>query len=253
MLSRRWILFGIAVALLAFFAYRLGEWQFNRLDERESRNVVTKENLAADPVPVDQVLAVDRPVAKRSEWQPVAATGQYVEDESVVIRYQTRDGQSGVDVVTPLLTDSGAALLVNRGWLETSNVGTTRPDVPAAPGGEVSVVGWVRADATGDSAEVSRQSARSVSSAEIGSTLPFPVYGGFVDLESETPEPAEPLAKAETPDLTEGPHFFYGLQWWFFAGLAIFGFLYLAWDERRKARKPEPEPESEPAASAPPD
>ncbi|WP_246087087.1 hypothetical protein [Nocardioides humi] len=37
----------------------------------------------------------------------------------------------------------------------------------------------------------------------------------------------------ELPELGEGPHFFYGLQWWFFGVLAIGGFAYLAWDERR--------------------
>jgi len=236
LLSRRWILFGVAVVILAFLAYRLGEWQFHRLEEREDRNVVTRQNLAAPAVPVDQVLAVETPVDARDEWRQVSATGTYDEDETVIIRYQTRDGGSGVDVVTPLVTDSGAALLVNRGWTGTDNVGTTRPEVPQAPQGEVTVAGWVRADGTGDSIEVTDQSARSVSSRAIAPTLPFPVYGGFVDARSETPEPAEPLAKAETPDLSEGPHFFYGLQWWFFGALALFGFCYLAWDERRKAR-----------------
>ncbi len=37
----------------------------------------------------------------------------------------------------------------------------------------------------------------------------------------------------ELPELGNGPHFFYGLQWWFFGVLAVFGFCYLAWDERR--------------------
>lgn len=193
-------------------------------------------NLAAEPVPVDSILAPGRPVSAEHQWQPVTATGEYVEDESVIVRYQTRDGQSGVDVVTPLLTDSGVALLVDRGWVATDNVGTARPDVPAAPQGTVDVVGWVRADATGDSAVVADQSSRAVSSAEIGPTLPFPVYGGFIDVQSESPEPAEALGRTETPDLSQGPHFFYGLQWWFFAALALFGFCYLAFDERRKAR-----------------
>lgn len=234
--SRRWILFAIAVVLLAVLTFRLGEWQFHRLEDREQRNEMTERNLAADPVPVEEVLTPRRAVSTEHEWKPVTASGTYVEDRSVVIRYQTRDGQSGVDMVTPLLTDSGNALLVDRGWFRTGNVGTTRPDLPPAPAGDVTIVGWVRADATGDSATVEDQSARAVSSAEIAPTLPFEVYGGFVDLERETPAPPEPLQKTELPDLGEGPHFFYGLQWWFFAVLALFGFGYLAWDERRKAR-----------------
>ncbi|HZJ04517.1 MAG TPA: SURF1 family protein [Nocardioidaceae bacterium] len=250
LLSRRWILFGITVALLAFFAFRLGEWQFHRLADREDASLVTERNLATDPVPVDQILAPGQPVSSEHEWQRVTANGSYAEDESVIVRYQTREGQSGVDVVTPLLTDSGVALLVDRGWLPTDNVGSTRPDVPPAPSGEVTVEGWVRADATGDSAQVADQSARAVSSVEIGATLPFEVYGGFVDVASESPAPQEPLSRTELPDLGEGPHFFYGLQWWFFAALALFGFGYLARDERRKtARGPASSPRQRAASS----
>ena len=224
-----------AVVVLAYLAFRLGEWQFDRLDEREQRNTVTERNLAADPVPVAQVLAVGEPVPAEEEWRHVTARGVYDEDETVVVRYQTRDGKSGVDVVTPLVTEDGPALLVNRGWLATGNVGTTEPEIPAPPEGEIEVSAWVRADATGSSAQVSDGSTRAVSSVEIAETVPFPVYGGFVELDTETPPAAEPLVKVEKPDLGEGPHFFYGLQWWFFALLAVIGFGYLVWDERRKA------------------
>ena len=62
------------------------------------------------------------------------------------------------------------------------------------------------------------------------------MYRGFVSLERESPQPQQALVPVELPDLGEGPHFFYGLQWWFFAALALFGFGYLAWDEQRKAR-----------------
>ena len=238
LLSRRWILFAIAVALLASLAYQLGQWQFHRLEDREGANQVIERNLSADPVPVSQVLAPGRPVSSEHEWLRIIATGSYAENQTVVVRYQTRNGQPGVDVVTPLLTDPGTALLVNRGWFPTDNVGTTNPNVPPPPSGEVTVVGWVRADGTGSSAQVEDRSTRAVSSAKIAATLPFELYGGFVELESESPAPPRPLERAEPPDLGEGPHFFYGLQWWFFAALALFGFGYLAWDERRKARRP---------------
>ncbi len=237
MLSRRWLLFAVAVGLLAYGCWWLGEWQFDRLEERERSNAVTERNLAADPVPVEEVLAPGRPVSDQDEWRRVSAVGTYDETASIVVRYQTRDGASGVDVVTPLRLDgSGDLLLVDRGWVATSNQGDSSPEVPGPPAGEVQITGWVRADATGDSTAVHDRSTRAVSSRAIGPTLDGDVLGGFVDLEAERPEAAEPLAVTDTPDLGNGPHFFYGLQWWFFAALAVFGFGYLAYDERRKLR-----------------
>jgi cytochrome oxidase assembly protein ShyY1 len=247
LVSRRWALFAVTVVVLAYGCYLLGQWQFHRLADRESSNARTTVNLEADPAPVQDVLRVGRPAAESDEWRRVTATGTYVPDASVIVRYQTRDGASGVDVVTPLRTPSGPAVLVDRGWLKTGNVGVDQVDAPAPPPGTVTVTGWVRGDATGDAATVTDRSARAVSSREIAATVDFPLYGGFLDVESETPPPSDGLAHAELPDLGNGPHFFYGLQWWFFGVLAVFGFCYLAYDERKRLRSPAPEREQQPA------
>jgi cytochrome oxidase assembly protein ShyY1 len=99
----------------------------------------------------------------------------------------------------------------------------------------VTVTGWVRRDATGGATDVSELSTRAVSSRAIGEVTPYTLYRGFVDLAHESPAPAEQLELTELPDDTSnGPHFFYGLQWWFFGALAVFGFCYLAWDELRQ-------------------
>ncbi|MGA8994781.1 MAG: SURF1 family protein [Nocardioidaceae bacterium] len=234
--SRRWVLFAVTVVVLAYGCWLLGQWQFHRLAEREASNATTRVNLRADPAGVADVLSPGRPVRDRDEWRRVRATGSYDAARSVVIRYQTRDGASGVDIVTPLRTAEGPYLLVDRGWLRTGNVGADRVDAPPPPTGQVRVVGWVRADATGSAAQVTDGSARAVSSRRIAATLDGPVYGGFVDVDTESPAPATPLVKTELPDLGDGPHFFYGLQWWFFGVLAVFGFGYFAYDERRRLR-----------------
>ena len=253
MLSRRWLLFGLAVAVLAMGAVLLGEWQFNRLEEREQRNEWTRINLEADPAPVEDVLSTDRAVEPAQEWLRVRATGRYDETSTVVLRYQTRDGASGVDVVTPLVTDDGTGLLVDRGWVGTDNTGDIPTDLPPAPAGEVEVVGWVRADSDGRGTEVTDRSTRAISTEAIAETVDYPLYVGFVDAESETPEPETAPVRTELPDLGEGPHLFYGIQWWFFGALAIFGFGYLAWDERRGRRRvTEPGSDPRPAGSSRP-
>jgi cytochrome oxidase assembly protein ShyY1 len=233
LLSRRWVAFFLVVVVLAYATWWLGRWQFHRLEDRQRDNAVVERNEGASPAPVDDVLAAGREVDPDDEWRLVTATGSYLSDETVIVRYRTRDGASGVDVVVPLQTDAGPALLVDRGWLATGNSGATPDVVPAPPSGEVTVTGYVRKDATGDSAQVTDGSTRSISSVQIGPAIGREVYGGFVDLASEDPAPETPLLKAELPDLSNGPHFFYGLQWWFFGLLAVFGFLYLAYDEWR--------------------
>jgi len=233
LLSRRWLLLALAIGLVAVATWWLGEWQFSRLDDRKERNAVVRANEDKPPAPVADVLAPGREVADDDEWRQVTATGTYADEDTVIVRYRTRDGASGVDVVVPLVTADGTALLVDRGWMASDNRGTDVPDVPAPPAGEVTVTGWVRSDGSGSSTEVHDQSTRAISSERIGEALERELYGGFVELRSEDPEPAESLEQVELPELDNGPHFFYGLQWWFFGVLAIGGFGYLAYDEWR--------------------
>ncbi len=239
LLSRRWILFFLAIIVVGYATWWLGEWQFGRLDEKRDKNAVIEANETDEPVPVTDVLAVDDPVDADEEYTTITATGEYDVADTVVVRYRTRDGVGGVDAVVPLVTADGTALLVDRGWMATGNRAVSPDELPAPPTGEVTITGWVRADGTGDSTAVTDHSTRAISSVAIGDALDREVFGGFVELQTEDPEPAEPLEPAEEPDLGEGPHFFYGLQWWFFGVLALGGFAYLAWDERKNGPRGE--------------
>lgn len=232
-LSRRWLLFALVVVLLAYATWWLGQWQFDRLRERKAENSVVRTNESTTPTPVAGVLGVGHPVGADDEWRVVTASGTYDPDRTVLVRYRTRDGASGADAVVPLVTDDGTSLLVDRGWLAAGDHVVDQSEVPAPPQGRVDVTGWLRADATGDSTRVDDQSTRAISSRTIGAALGRPVYGGFVELRSEDPGPATGLAAVELPELDNGPHFFYGLQWWFFGLLAVFGFFYLLLDEWR--------------------
>ncbi len=233
LLSRRWVLLLLAILVLAAGTWWLGEWQFGRLDDREARNAVIDENAHDDPVPVGEVLAPGEPVASEEEYTVVEATGTYDVEDTLIVRYRTRDGAPGAQVVVPLLTAGGTALVVDRGWLSDEDPSVDLRDAaPEPPPGEVTITGWVRIDGEGDSTEVADGGMRAISSAAVGDALGLEVYGGFVELLTEDPAPEEALEPPEEPDTGDGPHFFYGLQWWFFGLLALGGFGYLAWDER---------------------
>ena len=240
LLSRRWATFAIVVILAAWGAWALGQWQFHRLQDRRHDNAVTRANLAALPVPIDTVMAPGRQPDDGDEWRRVTVHGTYDDAHTIVLKYQTRDGSAGVDVVTPLRTANGSAVLVDRGWMQSENSGNVRPRLPAATKGQVTVTGLVRGDAHGGATDIGDMATRAISSESIGKVVGYRLYGGFIDLDKQSP-PATTrpvLQKAELPDDTsDGPHFFYGLQWWFFGVLAVFGFFYLMYDEVKRARE----------------
>jgi cytochrome oxidase assembly protein ShyY1 len=246
LVSRRWLLFFAIVVLLAYACLLLGQWQWHRLSSTKANNAIIRANETAAPAPVDQVLRPGENPPSSDQYKAITATGRYDVSHTIIVRYQTdQDGHSGVDVVVPLVTSSGTALLVDRGWMATTNQGLTDPSqVPAPPAGTVTVTGSVRRDADGGAASVVDGSTRAISSSQIQPVIGIPVYGGFVDLTHESPAPTTPLTPAELPDLSNGPHFFYALQWWFFGLLALFGFGYLAWEEKtgradlRRAQQP---------------
>ena len=183
---------------------------------RTARNATRSPSATStpDPAPVDG--GVSRPAVPCAEGRVAGSRppGTYVA-QSVVVRYQTRDGASGVDVVDPLVTDP-AALLVDRGWLRTEE--PRRPPPTSRPaGGEVTVVGWV-APTRPATRPIDGRRARSPA----GDRAPCRPRGA-----RRLPRPGlgEPRAgralvhRAARP--VNGPHFFYGLQWWFFAGWRV--------------------------------
>ena len=239
LLSRRWLGLALAVLLLATLCVRLGFWQLSRLHERQADNAVIEQNMSADPVPVASIAGAGESVGAADEWRPVTATGTYDTDQQLLVRYQTSGQARGVDVLVPLVTEGGAAVLVDRGFFE-SPAGTPDPaEVPPPPAGEVTVTGWLREDSTASSSATvaSDGTVRAVSSAALADSLPYPMTGGWVQAREETPAPAEALIGPEPPELDSGPHFFYALQWWFFALLALTGYFYFAWDEAHPSRR----------------
>ncbi|HEX7738686.1 MAG TPA: SURF1 family cytochrome oxidase biogenesis protein, partial [Marmoricola sp.] len=97
LLSRRWATFAIVVILAAWGAWALGQWQFHRLQEKRHSNVVTRTNLKALPVPIGQLMAPGKQPSKNVEWRRVTVHGTYDDAHTIVLKYQTRDGASGVD------------------------------------------------------------------------------------------------------------------------------------------------------------
>jgi len=234
LLSRRWALFTIAVAILAYSTLWLGEWQWGRLEDKKHSNAIISANLKQTPEPVTEVLSPQKTVDSNTEWKRITVTGTYDVSHTITWLYRTNaHSESGIEVVVPLITADGTGVLIDRGWLASTDQVNNPVTIPPPPSGKVTVVGWVRADGTGSSTRVTNLNTRSVSSRTIAPAIGRTLDRGFVLLQSESPKPATALAPNDEPDLSNGPHFFYALQWWFFGILAVVGFFYLMYDERR--------------------
>lgn len=238
-LSARWIGFAVFVVLLAAICTRLGFWQMHKLDLRLDRNTLVTKHFGAEPVDLMTALPDGKKVDKTNEWTRVTAVGTYDLEHQVTVKFVTRDGAPGADVVTPLVLPSGEAVLVDRGWIETEN-NMTKPDPPAPPSGTVTIEGWLRQNSgAGKNATVpSDGQIRAISSTVLADDMPYELVNGYVNLQKETPAPAASLTAEPKPELGQGPHFFYALQWWFFALLAIVGYFWFARAEAKERRNP---------------
>jgi cytochrome oxidase assembly protein ShyY1 len=222
----RWVALIVAVALLAAACVSLGRWQLRRLDGRRAANAAVLAGLHAPPESPDRLLRPGLPMPDSAEWRPVRTTGRYDAAYELLVRNRLLDGRVGYYVLTPLVTDSGTALLVNRGWVASGATAAARPDVPPPPPGEIEVTGRVRRSerASGHRGLPAGQVDR-IDVPAIATGLPYPVYGGYAELTEQQPAagPAGVPRPVPAPSLSEGPHLVYALQWFAFALMAIGG------------------------------
>lgn len=222
--TRRWLVRTLAGLLLVVVCVRLGLWQLDRNDERSARNELIAANTGAAPVALDELVPADGTMNDADEWRQVEVRGTYDSEHQLLLRLRPLgNGQSkhGVHVITPLVTAAGAAILVDRGFLPSSD---DEPDVPPPAPGTVEEVVRLRvpedSDTRGDPAA---GLIRFVNVGEIADTMPFPLYPAW----AEASEPTEGLVALPVPEPDSGPHLSYAFQWFIFAVVGVTGFVLL--------------------------
>lgn len=207
---------------LAALCVRLGLWQWHRMEDKQHRQAIIERHLGAKPVPLESVLRMGHRLADDDEWTRVTALGRFDERHQVTVKFTTRDGKAGADVVTPFILDSGSTVLVNRGWMSTPNTNDRPRNLPDAPAGPVRIEGWARPDNGAERNAVTPidGQVRAVASRGMAEFVGKPLVPGFVNLQVPS---AEGLSPEPRPHVGHALNFFYALQWWFFAALAFVG------------------------------
>ncbi|MER7458385.1 SURF1 family protein [Micromonospora sp. NPDC126480] len=266
LLTPRW-LGALALTLVAAVAMvLLGNWQLDRYHERSEINERIDAGLSMTPVPLGDAVGVPAgnagtvgpaPVAEKT-WTKVTVTGRYDTSNIVLVRGRSVDRTVGFEVLTPLVLADGTAVLVDRGWIPPApgRDATAQPVVPATPSGAVTVTGRIRPGESG-SVPVARRDGkletRRIGLPRLAAELPYPVYGGYVLLDEQSPA-ADPVFKPIPVGYANNwQNLGYVVQWWIFAGMTLVGYGYFARrDAHRRAgvvRRPPADRAAEPASA----
>lgn len=91
----------------------LGAWQLQRLAWKRDLLATVEAHMSAPPLALPAEVA--DPAAL--DFRRVSASGRFAHGRELYLAGRNRRGRPGVHVVTPLLREGGAAVLVNRGWV----------------------------------------------------------------------------------------------------------------------------------------
>jgi surfeit locus 1 family protein len=217
---RRTVLFVITL-LVAVTATGLGIWQLRRLGARRAANGAA---IAARALPL---LALNR------DWPPrpnrrATITGRFDEDHEFILRGRVVQGVPAVQVVTPIrVADRDTALLVNRGYIpapDATDPGTATWSEP----GEITIHGvLLPGPDRGDGDPITyngRETWRAIDLSAMRTRIPFPVSSLYLVAEADSGSDTHTIRgktypiRAEPPELGEGPHLSYAIQWF---GIAL--------------------------------
>lgn len=230
LLTPKWIIGAVLVIATAVLFANLGFWQLRRLDERRAFNDLVRDRTAAAALPLEQTLERYGADPDALDFRRVEATGRYV-DGQLLTAPRSQAGRPGPHVLAVLATDAGPDMLVDRGWIPF----TRDAAPPPTPSGEVRITGVLRTGEVGDigqAAAVAR-----IAPDQIADRLGRPLADVWLQLREQQP-PVAAAAPAPTPlpELGEGSHLSYAIQWFSFATIALIGYPVLVWRAARDRR-----------------
>ncbi len=253
-ITPRWIITTLLVIAAVGVMVRLGFWQLDRLEQRRAFNARVEAQINAAPLDLNQALPADDLTGM--EYRTVTVRGVYDTQNEVVLRNQVNGNVPGYHLLTPLVIDgSHPAVLVDRGFIPMQPGQTGQPAGLAqyAQPGPVTVRGILRLpyvpryfgvpDPTLAPGQTRLDAWNTVNLSRLQSQLPYPLLPVYVEV---SPAPAQtggadpnaPVPASDLPDLSEGPHMGYAIQWFSFAAVLGLGYPYFVKKQLSDGRRP---------------
>ena len=196
------------------------QWQYQRGVDRHARNAIIEKHIALAPTSLDSVK--DSPLA--AEWQSVTTQGVFDPTKQILLKNRYSEGFYGFEVLTLFTTPNNEKFWVDRGWVKAGAAATIAPTITPPPTTPVSITGRLRLDSSlprGSFFALPADGSGLISKLDAQSQLDTEDY--YIDLLSGSESSLTPAAPAQLPELSDGPHMAYALQWLFFGGLVIYG------------------------------
>jgi surfeit locus 1 family protein len=206
----------VALALIAL-CFIAAQWQYNRGVDRHERNSLIEENIAAPVISLDKA-ATD---LTKNEWR---TSGVFDASQTILLRNRYFEGKYGFEFLTIFTSSNGEKFWVDRGWIAAGKDALTAPVIPATPTGTVEITGRMRLDTS-----LPRGSFFALPASGTGLISKWNAQnevvteGYYLDLLNGSTAELTPKVPAQLPELSDGPHMAYALQWVFFAGLIGYG------------------------------
>ena len=243
---KRWLVWLLVASLFAVACVFLSQWQFSRRAEAVAKIELIAANFDSPAVAITE-LADLNDFDLANEWRPVVLDGNFLSEKAVLVRNRPYNGNAGFLQVVPFQLVTGEVVAVETGWLPTGSQ-NDEPDVIPRPSSErVEIIARIRpAEPTLDRDAPQGQIATiNIESLITKVQITEPVYKSvYVRLAESYNNSDLPRVQAK-PQLTEGNHLSYALQWILFA-LMAFGALWWAIWQERQIRKMELDPNFKP-------
>jgi cytochrome oxidase assembly protein ShyY1 len=204
----------IALCLLA------SQWQWNKGQTQTSQNSIIKANIVKSPL--GSLARVAVPI--NYQWQRVSLAGHFITDKQILVRNRYYQGQYGFEVLH-LFQSAQGKIWINRGWVKAGATAETPPQIPAISTIDTRILTRIRSEdlsrqLQGSFFALPHKSQSVFTSAQQFSESDFNFYLDL--LQSDTPQ-NKPLSPIDLPDLSNGPHYAYAIQWLAFALLTLIG------------------------------
>jgi surfeit locus 1 family protein len=205
---------------LVFLCLWAAQWQYERGVDRHARNALIQEQSKLPPVAF-QELAGD---ISAYEWRKISIEGTFDDSNQILLRNRYHDGMYGFEQLT-LFEFDGRKIWVDRGWVKAGSDATVPPLLQPTIETPLVIDGRLRLDSSlprGKFFAVSNDSERNLVS-QLDARKGVQTEKFYIDLLSASESSMNPAVPVKLPELSDGPHMAYALQWVFFAGLVIYG------------------------------